>query len=394
MFDLAQVQKAIQEFGFDGWLLCDFRGSNVLAQRVCGIAPDRAGSRRWFYFVPKSGQPQKLVHRIESGMLDHLPGDKNIYLPWQQLQASIAQLVRGCKKVAMEYSANNLNPYVAKVDAGTVELVRSFGVEVASSGDLVQYFESRWADEQWAMHVEADRLNQLAYDKTWKFIRDSIRAGKTIRETDVQNLIMQHFEENGQTTYHPPIVGVNENAGDPHYEPVAGKDKEIRENDLVLVDLWSKLKKPNSVYSDITKMGFVGTSVPEKYQKVFHIVAAARDAGIATVKNAYAANRPLQGWEVDEATRAVIVKAGYGEYFCHRTGHNIGQETHGNGAHMDNLETKEERLVLPRTCFSIEPGIYLPEFGMRSEVDVYIDGNKQVHVTGDPQKDILPIMSY
>ncbi len=392
MFQLQDVQSAIREFGFDGWLLYDFRGLNVLALRVLGIPPDKIGSRRLFYFVPADGPPQKLVHRIEAGALDHLPGDKIVYLTWQELEAGVERLVGGRRHIAMEYSPRNGNPYISRVDAGTVELVRSFGTEVMSSGNLVQYFEARWTDQQWQLHLEADRLNQQAFALAWQMIREYVRQGKRLTECQLQDRVMQYYAEHGMTTYHPPIVGVGPHSGDPHYAPEPGKDAEIREGEFVLLDMWAKLDQPNAVYSDLTKVGFVGTEVPAKFSEIFNIVATARDAGIAKVREAFAAGRPLTGGEVDDATRLPIVRAGYGDYFVHRTGHNIGQETHGNGTHIDNLETREERLIMPRTCFSIEPGIYLPEFGVRSEINVFVDAQSQVHVTGGLQTEVLPIL--
>ncbi len=393
MFDLNAVQSALKEFGFDGWLLYDFRASNVLALRVLQIDESDAGSRRFFYFVPAEGEPQKLVHKIEKAALDHLPGEKHSYLRWQELHQGIEKILGNNKRIAMEYSPNNANPYVSRVDAGTVELIRGMGVEIASSGNLVQYFESRWSDEQWELHLQADKLNQAAFDLAWSFIADNLRAGKTIRETQVQDLVMDYYHSNKMTTYHPPIVGVGPNSGDPHYAPVSGSDAVVGPDQFVLLDMWAKLDLPLGVYSDLTKVGYTGTEVPEKYEEIFQIVAAARDAGIAIVQSAFDEGRPLQGWEVDQATRDVIDQANYGDDFIHRTGHNIGKETHGNGAHMDNLETKEERLVMQRTCFSIEPGIYLTEFGVRSEINVYIDENSKVHVTGGLQTEVLPIMA-
>ena len=393
MFDLAAVQTALKEFGFDGWLLYDFRGSNVLALRVLGIDENSIASRRFFYFVPAEGEPQKLVHKIEMAALDHLPGRKNAYLRWQELQNGIKSILGTNKRIAMEYSPNNANPYISRVDAGTIELVKSMGAEVASSGNLVQYFESRWSPEQWELHLEADRLNRAAFDLAWSYIAENVRVGKSIREAQVQDLVMDYYHTNKMTTYHAPIVGAGPNSGDPHYSPEHGSDAEITADQFVLLDMWVKLDQPGGVYSDLTKVGYTGESVPKKYEDVFQIVAAARDAGIATVKSAFESGRELQGWEVDQATRDVINKANYGEYFIHRTGHNIGQETHGNGAHMDNLETKEERLVMPRTCFSIEPGIYLEEFGVRSEINVYIDDDSQVHITGGLQTEVLPILA-
>lgn len=375
---IADLQAAIREFGFDGWLLYDFRRSNPLARRVLAMSDSGHSSRRWMYWVPAQGEPRKLVHRIESGALDHLPGEKTVYLRWQEFEAGVAELVRGSRKVAMEYSPRNGNPYVARVDAGTVELVRSFGAEVASSGNLVQLFEAVWTDEQWDLHQQAGRFTDAAFSLVWDFIIDCIRQDGQTTESAVQQQILAHFERNNLVTDHPPIVGVNAHAGDPHYET---GDTPIREGDLVLVDLWAKRNHPNGVISDLTRMAYVGETVPTKYAEVFQIVAAARDAGIDCVRSAMQSGRPLQGWEVDDATRAVIDRAGYGAAFVHRTGHSIGRETHGNGANMDNLETREERLVLPGCCFSIEPGIYLPEFGIRSEVNVFVDRQRQVHVT-------------
>jgi Xaa-Pro aminopeptidase len=393
MFDLAAIQISLNEFHLDGWLLYDFRGSNVLARRVLDLDQKPVGSRRFFYYVPASGQPRKLVHRIETGALDGLPGDKSIYLHWRELEAGVARLLEHSRRVAMEYAPRFSNPYVSRVDAGTIELVRSCGVEVVSSGDLIQQFEATWDDGQWQMHKEAEKVTCSAYDVAWGLIRERVRSGGTIRETEVQSAIMDHFHSHGLTTYSPPIVGVGPHSGDPHYEPVKGKDAAIARIDLVLIDLWAKLDRPRSVYSDLTRMGFVGQEVPDKYEAIFAVVAAGRDAAIKCVREAYAAGRPLHGWEVDAAGRAVIEAGGYGRQFIHRIGHNIGQEVHGNGANMDNLETHDERLVLRRTCFSVEPGIYFDEFGVRSEVNVFVDGQGAVHVTGGLQEKILPILA-
>lgn len=380
--DLPHIKSALQHFNLDGWLIYDFRGSNLLARRVVGFPDDQMGSRRWFYFIPASGTPRKLVHRIESAALDHLPGNKTIYLKWQELEAGVAQLVAGAKRIAMEYSPRNANPYVSRVDAGTVELVRSCGPEIVSSGDLIQLFEATWDDQQIEMHLAAARHTDAAYGKAWQFIAQATKSGGSTTETAVQALIMQHFAANGLTTYHPPIVAVNEHSGDPHFDTSPATDRPIRAGDFVLIDLWAKLDQPRSVYSDLTRVGYVGPSVPDKYEHIFRIVAAARDAAIALVQNAFANRRPPAGWEVDQAARAVIEQAGLGPHFIHRTGHNIGQEVHGNGANMDGLETREDRRVLPRTCFSIEPGIYQEAFGVRSEVNVLIGPDSQVHVTG------------
>jgi Xaa-Pro aminopeptidase len=394
MFDLTSVQSALRQLGIDGWLLYDFRGLNVLARRVVGLGGEAMLSRRWFYFISAHGEPRKLVHRIEPHALDALPGSAQTYLRWQELEAGVGALVRGGGRVAMEYVPRNANPYVSRVDAGTVELVRSFGVEVVPSGDLVQMFEAAWDDEQWAMHREAARHTRSAYDVAFAFIAERVRRGAPVRETDVQRRILEHFAEHRLVADHPPICAVGPHSGDPHYEPTAGADAPIRAGDFVLIDLWAKCDRPRAVYSDLTWTLFVGAEVPARYTEVFAVVAAARDAAIDRVRQAFADRTPLQGWQVDQAARDVIERAGHGAAFCHRTGHSIGQETHGNGANMDNLETREERLVLPRTCFSVEPGIYLPEFGVRSEVNVFVDGAGGVHVTGGtPQTAVVPILA-
>lgn len=393
MFDLTAVQSALREEGVDGWLLYDFRGLNVLARRVVQMPEGSMLSRRWFYFVPAQGEPRKLVHRIESGALDHLPGTKTIYLRWQELEAGVAGLVKGSRRVAMEYVPRGANPYVARVDAGTVELVHASGPEVVPSGDLIQRFEACWDDEQWAMHLEAAVHTRSAYDAAFGFIATRIRAGSPPRETEVQQVILDHFKANRVICDHPPICAVGPNSGNPHYEPIAGKDALVTEGSFVLIDLWAKCDRPRAVYSDLTRTAFAGREVPARVREIFGIVAQARDAAIDKVRSAFANGQTLLGWEVDNAARAVIDKAGYGEAFCHRTGHSIGQEVHGNGANMDGLETREDRKVLRRTCFSVEPGIYLPEFGVRSEVDVFVDGAGKVHVTGgEPQTEVTALL--
>lgn len=394
MFNLAAIQSALREFQIDAWLLYDFRGSNILARRILGFPDGQAGSRRWLYVIPAVGEPRKLVHRIENGALDQLPGEKTVYLRWQELEAGVQELVQNAKYVAMEYSPRNGNPYVSRVDAGVVELVRSFGPQVISSGNLIQMFEATWDADQWRMHQEAAVHTDLAYALAWKLIAQRVQAGGSIRESEVQSAIMDYFHANGMTTYHPPIVGVGPHSGDPHYETTPGTDTAMREGDFVLIDLWAKLDQPRAVYSDLTRVGYIGKTVPEPYERIFQIVAAARDAAIATVQKAFISGEALHGWQVDQAARDVIERAGYGSKFVHRTGHNIGRETHGNGANMDNLETREDRLVMRRTCFSIEPGIYLPEFGVRSEINIFVDADGKVHVTGgELQRRVVPILA-
>jgi Xaa-Pro aminopeptidase len=316
-----------------------------------------------------------------------------MYLRWQDLETGVGELVIGAKRVAMEYSPRNANPYIGRVDAGTVELVKSYGCDVVPSGDLIQLFEATWDDDQEKSHFEAAKHCRSAYDVAFDFIRDEIKAKGQTTEAAVQARIMKHFADHQMTTYSPPIVGVGPHSGDPHYETTAASNAAVVPGSWVLIDLWAKMNRPRAVYADYTRVAYVGADVPEQYVKVFDVVAAARDAGIDRVKAAFAAGEPLLGWEVDAATRGVIEKAGYGDQFTHRTGHNIGQEVHGNGAHMDGLETREDRRVIRRTCFSIEPGIYLPEFGVRSEVDVYVDAAGAVHVTGgEPQTAVHTIV--
>ena len=293
----------------------------------------------------------------------------------------------------MEYAPKVANPYIARVDAGVVELVRSFGVEVAPSGDLIQLFEAAWDDDQWSMHLEATGHTTAAFDLAFELIADRTRDGGSVHEMEVQAAILDHFKRNGMSTYSPPIVGVGPHGGDPHYEPVPGEAGEIKRGDFVLIDLWAKMDRPRAVYSDLTRVGVVGESVPEHYAAVFRVVAEGRDAAIALVRESFASHTPLRGFEVDDACRRVIEGAGFGDAFIHRTGHSLGTEVHANGANIDNLETHETRLILPRTGFTVEPGIYLPEFGIRSEVDVFVDAQGAVHVTGGLQTRPLAIHS-
>lgn len=387
MFSLDSVQAALRQFQLDGWLLCDFRGRNVLAGRVLGLTAGHS-TRRWFYWIPAEGTPVKLVHRIESGALDSLPGDKRVYLRWQELEEGLAAMVPSGGRVAMEYSPRNSIPYVAQVDAGTVEVVRDLGAEVVSSGDLIQVFEAVWDEAAWQSHQMASQRVLGAFDHAWAYIAAEVRRRGEVRESEVQDALMRYFDQQGLVTDHPPIVAAGPHSGDPHYAPQAGSDAAIVPGSFVLLDIWGKLREPGAVFADYTRVGYLGDEAPEPIRRVFEIVTGARDAAIDRVRQAFARGDRLCGWQVDRAARDVIDKAGYGEAFIHRTGHSIGQETHGNGANMDDLETHDERQVLPGTCFSIEPGIYLNEFGIRSEINVYVDPDGNVHVTGNPQTEI------
>jgi Xaa-Pro aminopeptidase len=382
--DVTGVQAALVDARVDGWLFYDFRGSDPLAASILGLDPAAHTTRRWFYFVPARGEPTRIVHAIERGALDAVPGRKLVYLPWQQLHDHVKNALGGAQRVAMQYSPMNAIPYVSRVDAGTIELVRSCGVEIVSSADLVARFEATWSDEQFATHqFAADKISRLI-DDTFAEIGRRVRAAGSVAEYDIQQFMWERYAADGLVSDHPPIVGVNANSADPHYFPTASRTSQIRAGDFVLIDTWAKQNVPNSVYFDVTWTGFVGNRIPTEIQTVFNIVRDARDSAIRFVQDAAAAGTPICGWQVDDTCRAVIARAGFGDHFIHRTGHSIHTSTHGNGANMDNLETRDERRILPRTCFSIEPGIYLEgRFGVRSEVNIFIENGNAI-VTGRP----------
>jgi Xaa-Pro aminopeptidase len=322
------------------------------------------------------------VHRVEPHHLDALPGRKLAYSRWTEQSAELRTLLGGARSIAMQYSPECAVPYVAMVDAGTVELVRSAGVEIRSSADLVQLFEAKWSDAQLESHLEAGRRMDRIRGEAFDIIRQRLSSG--ITEWDVRMFLRRRFEEEGLITDHGPIVAVNANASNPHYEPGAQRHSPITAGDLVLIDMWAKLKQPDSVYYDITWTGYCGSSPPDRVQNVFQVVTEARDKGIEAVISGTA----QRGYQVDDAARSHIETNGFGEYFIHRTGHSIGTNVHGAGANMDNFETHDVRRILPRTCFSVEPGIYLPEFGIRSEVNVYV-GEDRARVTGEVQRQLV-----
>lgn len=387
---IENIQQALQREGLDGWLFFDHHHRDPLAYRVLEIPAGVNATRRWYYFVPASGEPRKLVHRIESATLDTLPGMKSSYSSWSDQQQKLESLLSGSRRVAMQYSANCAIPYVSLVDAGTLELVRACGVEVLSSADLIQEFEARWTDRQYASHCEAGKLVDQARREAFDFIGRRLRSDESITEYDVQQFIRHRFAEFNMVTDHGPIVAVNANASDPHYEPSPERHAHIHYGDLVLIDLWAKLSDPDSVYYDVTWAGFCGEQIPETIQNVFAIVRNARKRASDFVIENVRRREPVRGFQVDDAARGVIDDAGYGEYFFHRTGHNIGTEVHGTGANMDNLESHDERLLIADTCFSIEPGIYLPDFGIRSEVNVFV-GSGSASVTGEEQEQLVKI---
>lgn len=393
--DVRQIQDALVAAKLEGWLFYDFRGTDPLAKSVLGIASSRMLTRRWFYFIPAIGEPVKLVHAIEDAALDDLPGQKRIYLPWPELQKILGELLTGRRRIAMQYSPNNNIPYLSRVDAGTIELVRSFGVEVVSSADLIQQFEATIDEEQWQTHVEAaDRLATLV-QAVFAEIATRLKRGEQATEHDIQAFMLKFYEANGLVSDNAPIVAIGPHAADPHFEPAKVGSTVIEAEQLVLIDTWAKLKEhPRSIYADITWMGYTGPRIPAEIQEVFQVVRNARDAALDAVRKAQASGRPIRGCDVDDVCRGVIVDKGYGEYFIHRTGHSIHQTDHGNGANLDNLETNDIRQLIPRTLFSIEPGIYLPgKFGIRSEIDVFLPNATDVIVSGaPPQREIFPIL--
>lgn len=385
------VQKALKEEGLDGWLLYDFHGSNPIARRITGLdGGGKMTTRRWFYVIPADGEPKKLMHAIEPYNLDHLPGSKTIYSQRDTLTKGLHQVLGGLKRVAMEYSPNNAIPYISRVDAGTVESVRGLGLSVVSSGDLVQRFEAVWSDAALQTHRDAsDRLYRIK-DQAFDFIRAGRRAGRRLTEMDVQRAMVGWFDEEGLITDAPPVVGAQENAGNPHYMPTDAKHRAIGDGEVVLLDLWGKRPESGAVYADITWVGFTATPVPEPYLKAFHAARDGRDAAVALVQQRVRAGQEIRGFEVDRACRDVLENAGFGAQFIHRTGHSLGTEVHGNGVHMDDYETHDERRLIPGTGFTIEPGVYSKDFGVRTEINMFV-GDREATVTGPLQTEFVPL---
>lgn len=387
--NLAAIQSALRDRNIDAWFFYDHHHRDPIAYRVLGLPEKLMVTRRWFYLVPANGEPQKLVHKIEAGHLDSLPGNKQTYSAWQELFDSLKQMLRDYRDIAMQYSPNNGVFTLSLVDAGTIELLRGLGKNIVSSGDLVALFEATWTEEQIKSHFAARDSIDAITESAFKEIGRRVRNGGT-DEFAIQQWLLEAFRRDNIVTGDPPVVAVNANSGNPHYGPESASSKPIREGDFVLLDIWGKKDVPNAVYYDITWTGFVGKTPPERIQEIFNIVRAGRDAGIKFVKDSAAAGKQISGWQVDDPVRQSITKAGYGERFVHRTGHSIATEVHGNGPNMDNLEVHDERRILPNSCFSIEPGIYLPEFGVRSEVNMLVRSGS-AEVTGRMQSDIVII---
>ena len=390
--NLDHIQTALRDANLDGWLFYDHHHRDPIAYRILGLDEQSFVSRRWYYFVPAHGEPQKLVHRIESGKLDAVPGRRHEYSSWQELEASLQTMLEGATKIAMQYSPRNAIMYVSMVDAGTIELLRAMGKEIVSSANLVSIFEAVLTDAQIETHFEAQRRLDSVLAAGWKYIGDSIRGGREIGEFDVVRFLLHGIETEGLFTDHGPNCSVGPNSADSHYEPTLESSRPIKSGDFILIDIWAKLAHhPTAVWYDITWTGVVDREPTDRETLIFNTVRDARNAAIATIQAAYAANQPIAGWQADDAARNLIRAAGFGPQFTHRTGHNIAVELHGNGAHLDNLETHDERLLLPNTCFSVEPGIYFTgEFGVRNEVNMITRPGSAV-VTGPLQNELLRI---
>ncbi|HEV2198535.1 MAG TPA: M24 family metallopeptidase [Bryobacteraceae bacterium] len=385
---LEEIQEALREQQLDGWLFFDHHRRDPLAYRALNFEPQSPVTRRWFYFIPATGEPRGLVHKIEAETLQALPGKHALYASWQELAEGLSAILGRARSVAMQYSPECAIPYVSMVDGGTLEMVRDLGVRVSSSANLIQYFEARWSAEQLEMHLEAGRKVDRIRGEAFQHVGEVLRADERITEWDVQQFILKRFGEEGLVTDHGPDVAVNGNASNPHYEPKREMCSEIRRGDVLLMDMWAKLGRPVSVYYDITWVGYCGPQAPSKVENVFGVVREARDRAVRFVKEGIRAGKKLHGFEVDDAARAFVREKGFDEYFFHRTGHSIGSDVHGTGANMDNLETHDTREIVPRTCFSVEPGIYLPEFGIRLELNVYV-GEAEARVTGEVQDKII-----
>lgn len=388
--DLLGIQKALRSLAIDGWLFFDHHHRDPLSYRILGLPASAHVTRRWYYLIPAEGEPEGLVHRIEAGILSSLPGRNRLYSSWPEQASQLGSMLAACRTVAMQYSPQCAIPYVSMVDAGTVELVRGLGKQVVSSAELVQLFEARWSSAALESHLEAGRRVDKIRNQAFDMIGERIRGNGRTDEFAVKQFVLDSFRKAGLVTESGPIVAANANSANPHYSPTPESSQKIRPGDFVLLDMWAKLDQPGSVYYDITWTGFCGSDPPEQVRNLFALVRDARDAAINLVQNAVVTHQELRGFQVDDAARSYIRDRGFGTHFVHRTGHSIGCDIHGNGANMDNLETHDERRIIPWTGFSIEPGVYLRDFGVRSEVNVFV-GEREAMVTGQIQRELVDI---
>jgi Xaa-Pro dipeptidase len=388
--DVAAVQARLRHEDLDGWLLYDFHGSNPIAARLAGVADGgQITTRRWYYLIPARGEPRGLVHAIERQNLDALPGQKTVYASRNELERGVTALVDGVRRIAMEYSPGGAIPCLSRVDGGTVDALRDRGLEIVSSGDLAQAFEATWTPVQLASHESASAALHRIKDRAFATAAGALDAGQALSEYELQQEMVRWFGEEGLVSDSAPVVAVGPNAGNPHYLPTTSRHRAIVPNAVLLLDLWGKKQQPGAVFADITWVGFAG-EIPPEVATVFRTVAAARDEALALVQKAARAGREIQGWQADRAAREVMEHAGYGDAVQHRTGHNLGESVHGNGAHLDDFETHDDRRLIPGTAFTIEPGLYFDTFGVRSEINVYLD-ERDARVTGPCQTDLVPL---
>ncbi|MFQ5627455.1 MAG: M24 family metallopeptidase [bacterium] len=372
--NIPSVQNYLAETDIDGWLIYDFAGINKAAAEIFTFS-DHFFSRRWFYFIPKEGQPTAIIHKIEDAIFPELPGEKLLYAGLNELNNTLSEVLNGVRKIAMEYSPKNNIPTVSYIDAGTFEMISEIGPEIVSSANLIQYFTCRLSDEQLESHKKAVQLLHEAQEQAFKMIESKLQKNEPVTEYDVQQFIRKHIYENNFISMSDAIVGVNSNASNPHYAPTKDTFSPIQKGDCILIDLWAKENTPNSIYGDITWVGFAGKNPPDEYAKIFEIDRDARDKAVTFLRESHAQGKTIMGCQVDEVVRNHISAHGYSEYFFHRTGHSIGQEDHGKGVNIDSYETVDMREIIPGLLFSIEPGIYLPQFGVRTEIDVYYSEN-------------------
>jgi Xaa-Pro aminopeptidase len=390
--DVAAVQEALRKANLDGWLLYDFHGSNPIAAHLAGLTDGaHMTTRRWYYLIPAHGHPRGLVHAIERRNLDQLPGDKTVYAGRQQLDIGVTNLLKGMRRIAMEYSPMCAIPYLSRVDAGTAEAIRAKGVEIVSSGDLVQQFEASWTPAQLASHQVASASLYRIKDRAFDTAAAAVRAGRALSEYELQQQMVRWFEEEGLISDSAPVVAVDGNAGDPHYLPTASRSRAISADQVLLLDLWGKRPDAGAVFADITWVGVTSARVPDETARAFGAIAEARDAAVRLVEDAARAARELRGWEVDRAARDVLEQRGYGQRILHRTGHSLGENVHGNGVHMDDYETHDDRRLLPGTGFTVEPGLYFETFGVRTEVNVFL-GEHEATVTGPRQQEVVALL--
>jgi Xaa-Pro dipeptidase len=391
---MADIQEQLARAKLDGWLFYDFRVSDPLAYRILGLDEHSMSTRRWFCFIPRSGAPRKIVSAVEPHRLDSIAGDTIVYRSATELHSALKRALADVSTIAMDYSPNCAIPYVSRVDAGTIELVRAMGKEIVSAADLIQHFEARLTASQLASHHRAAAHLRAVVDETFAKVARCARRNDDVAEHDIQRFVMERFDARGLITAEPPIVAVNAHSADPHFAPSESNPTPIRRGDFLLLDLWAKERASDSIYADFTWVAFASDTVPDEHAKIFSIVADARDAAVALVQKHVANRKPIRGADADRAAREVIERAGFGDRFIHRTGHSIGREVHGTGANLDSLETEDHRMLIDRTCFSVEPGLYLPgKFGVRLELDMTIEDGAAKVSANARQTEIVPLLA-